>query len=102
MTVYGMNMDADDFYKRLNQNENLKKQVSSSMKKNCIDLKSSTSNSTDFTSSKEIIAETYLALISSFEGRAKDAIIQRFNESATILMNTTDSREEFLNSIKIK
>ncbi|XRL94222.1 hypothetical protein P5641_23135 [Bacillus subtilis] len=48
------------------------------------------------------IAEVYVALLSSFEGKAKEALVQRLNENATMLTNATENRSVFLRSIKTK
>jgi hypothetical protein len=44
----------------------------------------------------------YVALLSSFEGKAKEALVQRLNENATMLTNATENRSAFLRSIKTK
>ncbi|WEZ03747.1 hypothetical protein P5666_17910 [Bacillus subtilis] len=98
---YGVNMDADEFYRRLQQNEELKKIVGSSLKSHCQSLKEDTKNASDFSSAR-FIAEVYIALLSSFEGKAKEALVQRLNENATMLTNATENRSAFLRSIKTK
>ena len=79
-------MDADEFYRRLQQNEELKKIVGSSLKTHCQSLKEDTKNASDFSSAQQGIAEVYVALLSSFEGKAKEALVQRLNENATMLL----------------
>ncbi|MEC0364295.1 hypothetical protein ACTOS9_06745 [Bacillus subtilis] len=51
---YGVNMDADEFYRRLQQNEELKKIVGSSLKTHCQNLKEDTKNSSDFSSAQQV------------------------------------------------
>ncbi|WP_367616269.1 hypothetical protein [Bacillus altitudinis] len=99
---YGVNMDADEFYRRLQQNEELKKIVGSSLKTHCQNLKEDTKHASDFSSARQVVAEVYVALLSSFEGKAKDALIQRLNENAKMLTNATENRSAFLRSIKTK
>ncbi len=47
-------MDADEFYRRLQQNEELKKIVGSSLKTHCQNLKEDTKNSSDFSSAQQV------------------------------------------------
>ncbi|KJJ41842.1 phage protein [Bacillus subtilis] len=100
---YGVNMDADEFYRRLQQNEELKKKLwVQTLKTHCQNLKEETKNASDFSSAQQVIAEVYVALLSSFEGKAKEALVQRLNENATMLTNATENRSAFLRSIKTK
>ncbi|WP_353853815.1 hypothetical protein [Bacillus sp. Bos-x628] len=97
---YGVNMDADEFYRRLQQNEELKNIVGASLKTHCQNLKEDTKNATDFSSSQQVIAEVYVALLCSFEGKAKEALVQRLKDNATMLTTVTENRSTFLSSIK--
>ncbi|EKF35640.1 MULTISPECIES: hypothetical protein [Bacillus] len=54
------------------------------------------------TYSEKKMKKAYVALISSFEGKSKDALVQRLNENATMLTNATENRSAFLRSIKTK
>ncbi|MEH7723034.1 hypothetical protein [Bacillus velezensis] len=102
MTPYGVNMDADEFYKKLQQNEALKKQVAVALQSHCSEIKTDLKQATDFASAQETITEVYLALLSSFEGKSKEALTQRLAENANMLMDVLESRNKLLNSIKIK
>ncbi|MDM5297678.1 hypothetical protein QUF51_05890 [Bacillus pumilus] len=95
-------MDTVDFYRKLQQHEELKKVVGSNLKTNCLNLKEDTKNASDFTSAQQVISEVYVALLSSFEGEANEALVQRLKENATILTNATENRSAFLRSIKTK
>lgn len=98
---YGVNMDADEFYRRLQQNEELKN-CRFKFKTHCQNLKEDTKHASDFSSAQQVVAEVYVALLSSFEGKAKDALVQRLNENAKMLTNATENRSAFLRSIKTK
>ncbi|MER3123512.1 hypothetical protein ABQG71_20340 [Bacillus altitudinis] len=100
--LYGVNMDADEFYRRLQQNEELKNIVGSSLKTHCQNLRKDIKNASNLSSEQQAITEVYVALLSSFEGKAKDALVQRLNENATMLTNATQNRSAFLRSIKTK
>ncbi|MCY8932666.1 hypothetical protein MOE21_08315 [Bacillus atrophaeus] len=99
---YGVNMDADEFYRRLQQNEALKKHVAAVLKTNCSEIKSDLKQSTDFSSAQETITEVYVALLSSFDGKSKEALTQRLAENGNMLMDVLESRNKLLNSIEIK
>ncbi|MCX2884799.1 hypothetical protein OQE43_10715 [Bacillus velezensis] len=102
MAPYEVNMDADEFYKKLQQNEALKKQVAAALQSYCSEIKTDLKQATDFASAQETITEVYLALLSSFEGNSKEALTQRLAENANMLMDVLESRNKLLNSIKIK
>ncbi|MEH2977704.1 hypothetical protein [Bacillus amyloliquefaciens] len=102
MTPYGVNMDAEEFYKKLQQNEALKKQVAAALQSYCSEIKTDLKQATDFASAQETITEVYLALLSSFEGKSKEALTQRLAENANMLMDVLESRNKLLNSIEIK
>ncbi|MFE0217476.1 hypothetical protein ACNFKI_08270 [Bacillus velezensis] len=102
MAPYGVNMDADEFYKKLQQNEALKKQVVAALQSHCSEIKTDLKQATDFASAQETITEVYLALLSSFEGKSKEALTQRLAENANMLMDVLESRNKLLNSIEIK
>ncbi|MEC2150801.1 hypothetical protein P9G40_05610 [Bacillus velezensis] len=102
MAPYGVNMDADEFYKKLQQNEALKKQAAAALQSHCSEIKTDLKQATDFASAQETITEVYLALLSSFEGKSKEALTQRLAENANMLMDVLESRNKLLNSIKIK
>ncbi|MCY8424646.1 hypothetical protein [Bacillus vallismortis] len=95
-------MDTVDFYRKLQQTEDLKKLVGTSLKTHCQNLKEDTKNASDFSSAQQVIAEVYVALLSSFEGKAKEALVQRLNENAAMLTTATENRSAFLRSIKTK
>ncbi|POO72153.1 hypothetical protein C1T26_01875 [Bacillus amyloliquefaciens] len=95
-------MDADEFYKKLQQNEALKKQAAAALQSHCSEIKTDLKQATDFASAQETITEVYLALLSSFEGKSKEALTQRLAENANMLMDVLESRNKLLNSIKIK
>ncbi|AFJ61599.1 hypothetical protein MUS_1588 [Bacillus velezensis YAU B9601-Y2] len=95
-------MDADEFYKKLQQNEALKKQVAAALQSHCSKIKTDLKQATDFASAQETITEVYLALLSSFEGKSKEALTQRLAENANMLMDVLESRNKLLNSIEIK
>ena len=94
-------MDADEFYRRLQQNEELKN-CGFKFKISLSEPKRRHKNASDFSSAQQVIAEVYIALLSSFEGKAKEALVQRLNENATMLTNATENRSAFLRSIKTK
>ncbi|WEV83241.1 hypothetical protein L0P93_08400 [Bacillus velezensis] len=102
MAPYWVNMDADKFYKKLQQNEALKKQVAAALQSHCSEIKTDLKQATDFASAQETITEVYLALLSSFEGKSKEALTQRLAENANMLMDVLESRNKLLNSIEIK
>ncbi|MGN2665244.1 hypothetical protein ACS34L_17065, partial [Bacillus altitudinis] len=52
----------------------LKKIVGSSLKTHCQHLKEDTKHASDFSSAQQVVAEVYVALLSSFEGKALEAI----------------------------
>lgn len=102
MAPYGVNMDANEFYKKLQQNEALKKQVAAALQSHCSEIKTDLKQATDFASAQETITEVYLALLSSFEGKSKEALTQRLAENANMLMDVLEIRNKLLNSIEIK
>lgn len=102
MTPYGVNMDAEEFYKKLQQNEALKKQVAAALQSYCSEIKTDLKQATDFASAQETITELYIVLLSSFEGKSKEALTQRLAENANMLMDVLESRNKLLNSIEIK
>ncbi|MEK3709893.1 hypothetical protein NST16_07620 [Bacillus sp. FSL K6-1005] len=73
--------------------------MGTSLKTYCQNLKEDAKNASDF---QQVIAEVYVALLSSFEGKAKEALVQKLNENATMLTNATENRSAFLRSIKTK
>ncbi|MFS0654353.1 hypothetical protein [Bacillus sp. 179-C3.3 HS] len=95
-------MDTLEFYNKMMQNEKLKKIVGSSLKTHCHNLKEDTKIASDFSSAQQAIAEVYVALLSSFDGQAKEALVQRLNENARLLTDATENRSAFLKSIKTK
>ncbi len=58
MTIY-------EFDRRLQQNEELKKLLGTSLKTHCQNLKEDTKSASDFSSAQQVIAEIYVALFFS-------------------------------------
>ncbi|MGE6632134.1 hypothetical protein [Bacillus sp. NPDC077027] len=91
-----------EMIKRVQQSNDLKRQLKSRAKIDIGHLKSDIANSTKLTSATKTIAQAYLTLFSSFEGKSLDALVERLNQNAKKTLQVKRDRTAFIKSIRTK
>ncbi|APT48566.1 hypothetical protein BSA171_16930 [Bacillus safensis] len=91
-----------EMIKKVQQQNELKSQLKAKAKTDVDSLKSDIAKSTKLTAATKTIAQTYLTLFSSFEGKSLDALVDRLNQNAQKTLQVKHDRKAFINSIRTK
>ncbi|MGE1212436.1 hypothetical protein ACQ4LK_12950 [Bacillus pumilus] len=91
-----------EMIKKVQQQNELKRQLKAQAKTDINSLKSDITKATKLATSTKTIAQTYLTLFSSFEGKSLDALVGRLNQNAQKTLQVKHDRKAFTNSIRTK
>ncbi|MBU8639567.1 hypothetical protein [Bacillus pumilus] len=91
-----------EMIKKVQQQNELKSQLKAQAKTDINSLKSDITKATKLAASTKTIAQTYLTLFSSFEGKSLDALVDRLNQNAQKTLQVKHDRKAFINSIRTK
>ncbi|WP_144487553.1 hypothetical protein [Bacillus pumilus] len=91
-----------EMIKKVQQQNELKSQLKAQAKADIKSLKSDITKATKLAESTKTIAQTYLTLFSSFEGKSLDALVDRLNQNAQKTLQVKHDRKAFINSIRTK
>ncbi|MBU8726198.1 hypothetical protein [Bacillus pumilus] len=91
-----------EMIKKVQQQNELKSQLKAQAKTDINSLKSDITKATKLSALTKTIAQTYLTLFSSFEGKSLDALVDRLNQNAQKTLQVKHDRKAFINSIRTK
>lgn len=91
-----------EMIKKVQQQNELKSQLKAQAKTDVSSLKSDITKATKLTESTKTIAQTYLTLFSTFEGKSLDALVDRLNQNAQKTLQVKHDRTVFINSMRTK